>query len=455
MRLAIIHSSTARPRAAAVRTVLRSLSLTAPGPAAVVLLTHEAPGDPAVESALRRARAARLPIVGLRLDAVAPAQRWLRAAGPIRWYDAFDGLNPAGLSQLADAPEHLTKDTPGSIVPFHVPVPTATSRRRPMRLRGLRPTATPLQTHGWVSCVAGSPDGSVVAMGWRSGAVSTWDAKHGERLLHAKGAPITALAIAGSNRRLVATRADGSLALWDLQTGNQEAALRQGPQPPIALINGGATLLAARGERLETWELGTPAQPTWETPGLFKRITRIAVDALGHSVFLEGHSALSRAENIPTYGIYARHFDVWSRLSLPGPLLRVRGLDPDDDLTLDELLSDAPQNVFSVLTRGGVAGIVNRQGATFNEAGKVIDGAAPLDFLPWGRRWLLFAQDPRDGEQLLRVHMLNDLGTGKSETLVLPGIPKFVSVFEDRIQVLVSIDGKPGIYGTNVPFRQV
>lgn len=458
MPLAFIHAAADAPRAAAVRSALAGAAAPATRAAAVVLLTRAATGDPSVEAALHRARAARVPIVGLRLDAVRPARRWLRAAGPIRWYDGFDGLTADGLSEVADALRHLefTESAPGAagvLLPFakhraaQRHAPAAASRTH------LPASTTQLTPAGKIRCVTTSPDGGMFVLGWDSGLITCWDAVRGERLLGSHGAPVTALAVDHRNRQLAAATAAGSFALWDLDLGRPVRVIGAGAEPrplaPFTFAQHSLALFSARGNRLETWNLASLEKPFISELRLFERITRLVVGDRGLSIAVTGTAGRALTENEPKTGIYVPNENRFVDIGVKGVPCSVRDGMRDFKALFDGKL--VPN--FSFLLRGGDAGFLSLGAALARTVAKTAPGTVPLDFVHWqSSKWLLFSSDPGNGAQRLRVRLVASQQPEQAELLPLPGIPKAVSVAGDRIQVLLNRDGRPAVYCTSVPF---
>ena len=74
---------------------------------------------------------------------------------------------------------------------------------------------------GAIFGVACYPDGRRAVLGAADGTMSIWDLNSGEQLMHLSGhrAPVRAVQVSGDGRHLLSASADGSLAYWDAETG--------------------------------------------------------------------------------------------------------------------------------------------------------------------------------------------------------------------------------------------
>jgi WD40 repeat protein/serine/threonine protein kinase len=80
---------------------------------------------------------------------------------------------------------------------------------------------------GWVQGVAFSPDGRRLASGSRDGTVKVWDAQTGQEIRTLKDHTGTVYRVAYSpdGRRLASASADGTVKVWDAQTGQRALSL--------------------------------------------------------------------------------------------------------------------------------------------------------------------------------------------------------------------------------------
>ncbi|HEU4561594.1 MAG TPA: NB-ARC domain-containing protein [Longimicrobium sp.] len=127
---------------------------------------------------------------------------------------------------------------------------------------------------GWVVAVAVTPDGVRAVSGSYDGTVKVWDLETGleERTLSGHVHVVEAVAVTPDGRRAVSSSADGTLKVWDLETGTEERTLRcdpDGPDDPDDERVGGAVAVTADGLRLvsgsaygtvKVWNLETGAE---------------------------------------------------------------------------------------------------------------------------------------------------------------------------------------------------
>ncbi|MDB5308165.1 MAG: prkC 15 [Gemmataceae bacterium] len=118
------------------------------------------------------------------------------------------------------------------------------------------------------SCLALSPDGQTLAVGYETGQVVFLDAATGQEQLRACGSHsrLNAVAFSPDGKTLAAGAVDGSVRLWHVGTGTELFAIaRGGPQVNgVAFAPDGSFLAATRHDgRLLLWPAGDPAPAGW------------------------------------------------------------------------------------------------------------------------------------------------------------------------------------------------
>jgi WD40 repeat protein len=136
-------------------------------------------------------------------------------------------------------------------------------------LRPLTPSLTPpggplLRTlighGGWVQAVALTPDGQWVVSASDDGSLKVWDLDTGAELrtLSSPTSPVNAVAVMPDGRRAVSGSEDGTLRIWNLEEGIQQRTLacHAGPVYSVALTpDGQRAISTSRDRNLKVWDL--------------------------------------------------------------------------------------------------------------------------------------------------------------------------------------------------------
>ncbi|HET6574113.1 MAG TPA: WD40 repeat domain-containing protein [Fimbriiglobus sp.] len=137
-----------------------------------------------------------------------------------------------------------------------------------------------------ISEVAFSPDGRFVACGSRDGSAHLWEVTTGRPASHLAGhrQAINEVCFLPDGRTLVTAGEDGTIRLWDLDSGRERAVIEAGrPVRSAALVRStGAHLLTASPDRyLSLWDLGTGRMNFGDRPRRAAGIGAVACGNIG------------------------------------------------------------------------------------------------------------------------------------------------------------------------------
>ena len=140
-----------------------------------------------------------------------------------------------------------------------------------------------IATDGYVQVLAYSPDGRIVASAGAK--LSLWDASAGTVLRDLEGQiSVTGLAFSPDSAVLASTANDGTVRLWDVETGRPQRVLtgHTGPVRAVAFSPDG-TLIATGGDDLSVrfWDAAT-GQQLQSVMGHTARVTRVAFSPDGN-----------------------------------------------------------------------------------------------------------------------------------------------------------------------------
>ena len=116
-------------------------------------------------------------------------------------------------------------------------------------------------------CVAGSADGKLVFGGLRAGRINAWDVAAGQLVRQFNGHTDKVRQLAVSGNRLASACLDGTVRVWDADTGQCLQTLQQGCPVEAVTFIGGLGLLAAGGEdgKVVLWDATTGERRTTYT----------------------------------------------------------------------------------------------------------------------------------------------------------------------------------------------
>jgi WD40 repeat protein len=149
--------------------------------------------------------------------------------------------------------------------------------------------ALTLQGHAdAVLSVAFSPDGRRFARAWEDGAMELWDTATDKRALQVQGhaASVYALAFSPDGRRLVSASADKRVKIWDAATGHEMLTLQghTGPVHGVAFSPDGQRLATASADKtVKVWDALT-GQQTLSFEGHTGLVTSVAFSPDGRRV---------------------------------------------------------------------------------------------------------------------------------------------------------------------------
>ena len=160
-----------------------------------------------------------------------------------------------GQGELADRAEHRLE----TLARPYLALRWRTYRESPALLRVLT------GHYGEVNSVALSGDGRYIVSGSRDGTVAVWDLQTGARLHELTGhqGGVTSVALSGDGRHIVSGSRDGTVAVWDLQTGARlhELTGHQDGVTSVALSGDGRYIVSGSGDgTVAVWDLQTGAR---------------------------------------------------------------------------------------------------------------------------------------------------------------------------------------------------
>ena len=175
----------------------------------------------------------------------------------------------------------------------------------------LTPTTTALEQvltghTGWVAAVAVTADGTRAVSGGRDGTVRVWDLATGQQQAELTGdhgpAMAMAVAVTADGTRAVSGGYDGTVRVWDLATGQQQAELtgHHGPAMAVAVTADGTRAVSGGYDgTVRVWDLATGQQQA-ELTGHHGPAMAVAVTADGTRAVSGGRDGTVRVWDLAT-----------------------------------------------------------------------------------------------------------------------------------------------------------
>jgi hypothetical protein len=137
--------------------------------------------------------------------------------------------------------------------------PAATADHEPASTESREPVAA--DHTGWVFAVAINPDGNRAVSGSDDGSVRVWDLAAGREQATLTGhtRPVWSVAITPDGTRAISGSSDGSVRVWDLAAGREQATLtgRDRPVFSVAITPDGTRAVSGTGNDLQVWDVNT------------------------------------------------------------------------------------------------------------------------------------------------------------------------------------------------------
>jgi len=112
---------------------------------------------------------------------------------------------------------------------------------------------------GSVNSVAFSPDSNRIASGSANGTLKVWDAQTGQQTLTLQGHPgwVSSVAFSPDGKRLASASSDKTVKVWGAQTGQQTLTLMGHTDnvSSVAFSPDGKRLTSASGQRVQVWDV--------------------------------------------------------------------------------------------------------------------------------------------------------------------------------------------------------
>jgi hypothetical protein len=123
----------------------------------------------------------------------------------------------------------------------------------------------------WVSAVAYSPNGQMLATADRNGGISIWDADNAQELFTLPGhkSAVTALSWRGDSKLLASSSEDGNVKLWEMKEGKQAKSwsAHGGGTLCVAYSHDGQLVTCGRNNEIVLWDSNGSKKRSMENPG--------------------------------------------------------------------------------------------------------------------------------------------------------------------------------------------